>query len=46
MALFELLYGRRCRTPLKWIELEEKMIFGLDLIEEAEVIVSRIQDNL
>jgi hypothetical protein len=46
MAPFEVLYGRRCRTPLNWIEPREKMIFGPDLIEEDEATVSRIQDNL
>jgi hypothetical protein len=34
---FEVLYGRRCRTPLNWIEPGEKVIFGPDLVEEAEV---------
>jgi hypothetical protein len=46
MAPFEVLYGRRCRTPLNWIEPGEKVIFGLDLVEEAEATVHRIQDNL
>jgi hypothetical protein len=46
MAPFEVLYRRRCRTPLNWIEPGEKFIFGLDLVEEAEVIVRRIQENL
>jgi hypothetical protein len=46
MAPFEVLYGRRCRTPLNWIEPGEKVIFGLDLIEEAERTIRRIQDNL
>jgi hypothetical protein len=46
MAPFEVLYGRRCRTPLNWVEPGEKMIFGSDLIEEIEAIVNRIQDNL
>jgi hypothetical protein len=46
MAPFEVLYGHRYHTPLNWIEPEEKMIFGPDHIEEAEVTVSRIQDNL
>jgi hypothetical protein len=36
----------RCCTPLNWIELEEKVIFGPDLVEEAEVTNHRIQDNL
>jgi hypothetical protein len=46
MALFKVLYRRRCHTSLNWIEHGEKVIFGHDFIEEAEVAVSRIQDNL
>jgi hypothetical protein len=46
MALFEVLYGRRCRTPLNWIEPGEKVFFGPNLVEEAEATVRRIQDNL
>jgi hypothetical protein len=43
---FEVLYRCQCRTPLNWIELGEKVIFGPDLVEEAEATVRRIQDNL
>jgi hypothetical protein len=46
MAPFEVLYGRRCRTLLNWIEPGEKVIFGPDIIEEVESIVRRIQENL
>jgi hypothetical protein len=46
MVLFEVLYGRHCHTPLNWIESREKVIFGPDLIEEAEATVRCIQDNL
>jgi hypothetical protein len=46
MAPFEVLYGRRCHTPLNWIEPGEKVIFGPDIIDEAEATVRRIQDNL
>jgi hypothetical protein len=46
MAPFELLHGRRCSTPLNWIEPGEKTVFGLKLIKEAEATVSRIQYNL
>jgi hypothetical protein len=46
MALFEVLYGCRCHTPLNWIQLGEKVIFGPDLIDEAKVTICRIQDNL
>jgi hypothetical protein len=30
MAPFEVLYGRRCHTPLNWIEVGERVIFGPD----------------
>jgi hypothetical protein len=46
MAPSEVLYGRRCCTPLNWIEPREKVIFGPDIINEAEAIVCRIQDIL
>jgi hypothetical protein len=46
MAPFEALYGRHCRTPVNWIKHGERMIFGPDLVTEAEEIVHRIQTNL
>jgi hypothetical protein len=46
MTLFEVLYGCRCRTPLNWVEPGEKVIFGPDLVEEAEATVHHIQENL
>jgi hypothetical protein len=46
MALFELLYERRCCTPLNWIGTGEKAIFCPDLFDEAEATVCHIQDNL
>jgi hypothetical protein len=46
MAPFEVLYERRCHTPLNWIEPGDKVIFGPNLVEEAEATVRRIRDNL
>jgi hypothetical protein len=46
MAPFEALYGRQCRTPLNWIELGEKVVFGSDIVVKAEATVRRIQENL
>jgi hypothetical protein len=46
MAPLEALYGRRCRTPLNWIEPGEKVIFGPDHVKEAEATIRRIQDNI
>jgi hypothetical protein len=46
MVPFEDLYGRRCRTPLNWIEPGENVIFGPNIVEEAETIVHHVQENL
>jgi hypothetical protein len=46
MTPFDELYGRQCRTPLNWIDPGGKVIFGPDIVDEAEAIVHRIQDNL
>jgi hypothetical protein len=46
MAPFEVLYECQCRTPLNWIEPGEKVIFGPNLVEEAEATVRCIQDYL
>jgi hypothetical protein len=46
LAPFEVLYEHRCHTPLNWIEQGEKVIFGPDLVNEAEATLHHIQDNL
>jgi hypothetical protein len=43
MAPFIALYGRRCHTLVNYIGPGEKMIFGPDLVIEAEEIVHRIK---
>ena len=40
---FEALYGRKCRTPLNWIEPGERRYFGIDFVTEAEEQVCIIQ---
>jgi hypothetical protein len=46
MALFEALYGKKCRTPLNWIEPGERRYYGIDFVEEAEKRVHIIQQNM
>jgi translation initiation factor IF-1 len=46
MAPFEVLYRCSYRTPLYRIEPGDKVIFGPNIIDEAEATVCRIQDNL
>jgi hypothetical protein len=46
MASFEALYGRKCRTPLNWIEPGERRFYGINFVEEAEKKVRIIQQNM
>jgi hypothetical protein len=46
MALFEMLYGRRCRTLLFWNEIAEWETFGPDILQEAEKNVRMVSENL
>ena len=46
MAPFELLYGRRCRTPLNLSETGDRQLFGPDMIKEAEKQVRIVRDRL
>jgi transposase InsO family protein len=46
MASFEMLYGRRCRTPLFWNEMGEWKVFGPDILEEVEKQVRMVKENL
>jgi hypothetical protein len=46
MSPFEALYGQPCRTPLSWSESGERVIFGPDIVTEAEEKVKQIQANI
>ena len=46
MAPFEVLYGRRCRTPLNWSETGEGLVFGPDILRAAEEQVQLVRERL
>jgi hypothetical protein len=46
MTPFELLYGRKCKTPLFLNEPGENQIFGPDILQEAERQVQMLRENL
>jgi hypothetical protein len=46
MAPFEMLYGRRCRTPLFWNESGEWKVFGSDILQEDEKQVRMVRENV
>src|SRR3954463_6835968 len=46
MAPFEVLYERKCRTPLNWSETGERTPIGPDIIQHAEDQVRVIREHL
>ena len=46
MAPYEALYGRPCRSPICWTEVEESFITGPDLIRNTYEKVSLIRQRL
>eukprot|EP00253_Pinus_taeda_P003529 PITA_03529 len=46
MSPFEVLYGRKCRTPSSWGGLEDKLRLGLKMLKEKEDMVKRVRSNL
>ena len=46
MAPYDALYGRRCRTPVCWIELNEHKVIGPDIVKVIEEKVQVIRQML
>jgi hypothetical protein len=46
MSPFEALYGRPYLTPLSWSKSVKMVIFGLDIVTEAEEKLKQIQANI
>jgi hypothetical protein len=46
MAPFEALYGRKCRTPLNWVEAGERKYYGIDFVKEAKAQVRTIKIHM
>ncbi|GJX16288.1 putative reverse transcriptase domain-containing protein, partial [Tanacetum coccineum] len=45
-ALFEALYGRKCRSPIMWVEVGEGQLIGPELVQETTEKISQIKDRL
>ena len=45
MTPFEVLYGRRCRSPVCWDDVGEKKLLGLELVQLAVEKVSLIKED-
>ncbi|GJV89555.1 hypothetical protein Tco_1533493 [Tanacetum coccineum] len=45
-APFKALYGRKCRLPIMWVEVEEGQLIGPELVQETTEKISQITDRL
>ena len=46
MSSYEVLYGRRCRTPMNWDNPVNRVVLGPELVKEMEQEVVKIRQNL
>lgn len=46
MAPFEALYGRKCRTPVSWLEAGEKQFAGPEIVQHTADKVKVIRERL
>eukprot|EP00253_Pinus_taeda_P002783 PITA_02783 len=46
MSPFEVLYGRKCRTPSSWGGPEDRLVLGPDMLKEMEEMVKEVRVNL
>ena len=46
MAPYQELYGRPCRTPLSWDNLEDRVLLGPKMLQDLEQQVKRIREHL
>ena len=46
MAPYELLYERKCRTPLCWVEIEETRLIGREIVQTTTGKIKRTQKKM
>ena len=46
MAPYEALYGRKCRSPIRWFEVGETKLVGLELVQQAVEKIKLIRERL
>ncbi|GKD90006.1 putative reverse transcriptase domain-containing protein [Tanacetum coccineum] len=45
-ASFKALYGRKCRSPIMWVEVREGQLIGPELVQKTTEKISQIKDRL
>ena len=46
MSPFQILYGRKCNTPISWSCSVYKLMLGPELLKDMELTMKHVQQNL
>ena len=46
MSPFEILYGRKCNTPISWRNPVDRLMLGPDLLKDTKLTMKLVQQNL
>ena len=46
MSPFEILYGKKCNTPISWNSPVDRLMLGPDLLKDVELTLKQVQQNL
>jgi len=45
LSLFEILYGRKCQTPISWSSPVDRLMLGPDMLKNMELTVKQVQQE-
>ena len=46
LSPFEILYGRKCNTPITWSNPVDRLMLGPEFLKELELTMKHVQSNL
>ena len=46
MASYEILYGKKCRSPVGWFEVGDRQLLDPDMVKDAVDKVKLIRDRM
>ena len=46
LSPFEILYDRKCTTPISWDKSTDRLMVGTEMLQEMENMVRNVQHNL
>ena len=46
MSPFEIIYGKKCNTPISWSSPVDRLMLGPELLRDMELTMKHVQQNL